>query len=94
MKSFFLHPTVNKIFYVVGLITVAVWLLGLAGKGIYYSAYHGGLIPEKYQHHKWDDHHDGDKWHKQYRRMNRACEKFMEESAEDQEATITEEITE
>ena len=94
MKNFFLHPTVKKIFYVVGLLTVAGWLLGLAGKGIYYSAYHGGLIPEKYQHHKWHDHDDDHKMERQYRRMSRACEKFMEESAEDQEATINKEITE
>ena len=94
MKSFFLHPTVKKICYIVGLLTIVGWLLGLAGKGIYHTAYNNGLIPEDHKYQEWHERHDDDRWQKRYRRLSRMCEKLLEESTENQETTTNKEVTE
>ena len=93
MKKFFLHPTVKKVCYIVGLLTIAGWLLGLVGKGIYHTAYNNGLISEEHKYHEWHDRHDDKKWQRKYRRIENMCEDFLEEDLIDQEARTEKEVT-
>ena len=96
MKNFFLHPTVKKICYIVGLLTIVGWLLGLVGKGIYHTAYNNGLIPEEHTYREWHERHGRheDRPEKYYRRLANMCHQFFEEVTKEQESTTKEEVTE
>ena len=78
MKSFFLHPTVKKVCYVVGLLTIAGWLLSGLGKGTYHTADYMGWIPdhvkENYIHDDWDE---NKRWKKRHaKRFKKFCEEL------------------
>ena len=66
MKSFFLHPTVKKICYIVGLLTIAGWLLSGLGRGLYHGADYMGWIPEHAKHHEWHRQGQKESWRKSH----------------------------
>ena len=84
MKTFFLHPTVKKVCYVVGLLTLAGWLLSGFGKGFYYGADYMGWIPDHVKDELWHE----DRKSKWRERRDKRFRKFCEELDDDIEDDI------